>query len=414
MLRFRHAFVFTLIWVQIATLSPVLAYAQDAGDTAGPMPTAAELNQLVAPIALYPDSLVAQILAASTYPTQIVEAGRWLQNNSGLSPAQISEGANSQSWDPSVKALTAFPSVLSNMDNNLSWTSALGEAYYSDPQGVLQAVQVLRAQAQAAGTLKSNGQQTVVVQGQTIVIQPADPQIIYVPQYNPTVVYGAPVAVYPGYSASDLALTGVLAFGAGIAVGALIGSSDGWGWNNWNCNWHGGNVVYNKNVYVSNSNNYRGWNNSSGNWNRVNYNNNNNWNKNTDNNWNKNTNHNWNKNTNNNWNKNGNGNKNGNNWNNANRNQNPNKGGNANNANRGQGKSNWTQTADNFSKSDRGFGNSAGGGRSNAFGGVGAGGDAWANSDRGRSSFTDGGARGGGGGGFRGGGGGGRGGGGRR
>src|SRR5580658_1299190 len=190
MLRFRHTFVFTLIWVQIATLSPVLAYAQDAGDTAGPMPTAAELNQLVAPIALYPDSLVAQILAASTYPTQIVEAGRWLQNNSGLSPAQISEGANSQSWDPSVKALTAFPSVLGNMDNNLSWTSALGEAYYSDPQGVLQAVQVLRAQAQAAGTLTSNGQQTVVAQGQTILIQPADPQIIYVPQYNPTVVYG--------------------------------------------------------------------------------------------------------------------------------------------------------------------------------------------------------------------------------
>jgi len=389
MLRLRQALVVALNCALIVSLSPVLAYAQDAGDAASPKPTTAELNQLVAPIALYPDSLVAQILAASTYPTQIVEAGRWLQNKSGLSAAQIAQAANSQSWDPSVKALTAFPSVLNNMDTNLSWTSALGEAYYSDPQGVLQAVQILRAQAQAAGKLQSNDQQTVVVEGQTIVIQPANPQIIYVPQYNPTVVYGAPVAVYPGYSASDMAMTGVLAFGAGIAVGALIGSSDGWGWNNWNCNWHGGNVTYNKNVYVSNSNNYRGWNNSSSNWNHTNYNNNNNWNKNTNNNWDKNNNSNSNKNNN--------GNKNGNNWNNANQDQKPNKGNNSNNANRGQAKNNWTQTADNFSKSDRGYGKSAGGGRSNAFGGMSSGGDAWANSDRGRSDFGGGGRGGGGG-----------------
>jgi Protein of unknown function (DUF2950)/Protein of unknown function (DUF3300) len=126
----------------------------------------------------------------------------------------------------------------------------------------------MRAQAQAAGTLQSNSQQTVTTQGQTIIIQPADPQVIYVPQYNPTVVYGEPVAAYPGYSGADLALTGVLASGAGIAVGALISSSDGWGYNNWNTNWHGGNVTYNKNVYVSNTNNYHAWNNNSSNWNK--------------------------------------------------------------------------------------------------------------------------------------------------
>src|SRR3984885_4738712 len=268
MAHFRQAFAITLIWASIVLYSPLSVYAQTAGDTANPGPSVDELHQLVAPIALYPDSLVGQILAASQYPTQIVEAQRWMQSNSGLSPEQLAQGANSQSWDPSVKSLTAFPKVLDNINTNLSWTSALGEAYYSDPQGVLQAVQVMRAQAQAAGTLKSNSQQTVTTQGQTIIIQPADPQVIYVPQYNPTVVYGAPVAAYPGYSGADLALTGVLAFGAGIAVGALISSSDGWGYNNWNTNWHGGNVTYNKNVYVSNTNNYHAWNNNSSNWNK--------------------------------------------------------------------------------------------------------------------------------------------------
>jgi hypothetical protein len=392
---------FMLIWTQILLLSPVPVSAQQSGDTANSGPTTAELHQLVAPIALYPDSVVGQILAASQYPTQIVEAQRWLQNNSSLPATQLAQVASSQPWDPSIKSLTAFPKVLNNMNTNLSWTSALGEAYYSDPQGVLKAVQVMRAQAQAAGTLQSNDQQKVVTQNQTIIIEPANPQVVYVPQYNPTVVYGAPVAAYPGYTSTDLALTGVLAFGAGIAVGALIGSSDGWGSSNWNCNWHGGNVSYNNNVYVSNSNNYRGWSNSSNNWNK------------NDNNWNNNS---WNKN-NNNWNKN-------NSWNNANHSQ-------AKNdlntdQNRNQAEQNFNRNQDkrqasnaynsNANRSDRGWGNSGGSQRSNAFGGSHAGGDAWADSGRGRSSFGGGGGgwggRGGGGGGW--GGGGGHGGGGRR
>ncbi|MGC2306056.1 MAG: DUF3300 domain-containing protein [Candidatus Binatus sp.] len=120
------ALAFLLIWTQTVLL--LAAYAQGTGDTANAGPTTAELHQLVAPIALYPDSLVGQILAASQYPTQIVEAQRWVQNNSGLSPTQLAQGANSQSWDPSIKSLTAFPKVLDNMNTNLSWTSALGEA----------------------------------------------------------------------------------------------------------------------------------------------------------------------------------------------------------------------------------------------------------------------------------------------
>jgi hypothetical protein len=373
MLQLCQALAFTLIWTQIVLSSPVIAYAQGPADTRNSGPTTTELHQLVAPIALYPDSLVGQILAASSYPTQIVEAQRWLQNNSGLSPTQLAQAANSQSWDPSVKSLTAFPKVLNDMNTNLSWTSALGEAYYSDPQGVLHAVQVMRAQAQAAGSLQSNAQQKVVTQGQTIIIEPAKPEVIYVPQYNPTVVYGAPLAAYPGYTGTDLAMTGILAFGTGIALGALMGSSDGWGSNNWNCNWHGGNVSYNKNVYVSNSNNYRGWSNSSSNWNK----NNSDWN-------------------NNNWNKN-------NSWNDANRNQ-PKNGWNH-YQNRSQARNDWNRNGSNFNRSDRGYGSSGGWGRSDAFSGYRPGGDAWADSDRGRSSFSGGGGWGGRSGGFGGGGG---------
>ena len=355
MSQFSKALAFILLWTQVVLLLRMPVDAQGSPNTANPGPTTAELHQLVAPIALYPDSLVGQILAASSYPTQIVEAQRWMQNNSGLSASQLAQKADAQPWDPSVKSLTAFPKVLDNMNTNLSWTSALGEAYYSDPQGVLKAVQFMRAQAQAAGSLQSNQQQKVVTEGQTIIIEPANPQVIYVPQYNPTIVYGAPVAAYPGYSGADLAMTGVLAFGAGIAVGALISSSDGWGSSNWNCNWHGGNVSYNKNVYVSNSNNYRGWNNSSSNWNK------------NDNNWNKNS-----------WSKN-------NSWNDANRSQ-------ARNdlnrdQNRNQAKNDWNNRWASTSRSERGYGSSGGGGHSTAFSGYRPGGDAWADSDRGRSSF---------------------------
>lgn len=221
--------------------------------------SADRLEQLVAPIALYPDALVAQILAGATYPTQIVEADRWLKQNSNLQGEQLGTAVDSQPWDESVKALTQFPAVLDNMSMNLSWTSALGDAYFNEQEAVTAAVQKLRKEAKAAGNLKTTKEQTVTTQAQTIVIQPANPQVVYVPVYNPTVVYGYPVTVYPGYSSADLAAASIISFGIGMAVGAAVwggGGCCGWGWNSWGYNWHGGNVVYQRNVYVSHSNIY--------------------------------------------------------------------------------------------------------------------------------------------------------------
>jgi len=213
-----------------------------------------ELQQLVAPIALYPDALVAQVLGAATFPDQIAAADSWMQQNKNLTGNALMQAVNGQPWDPAVKALTQFPSVLDNMAKNLSWTSSLGEAYHTQASAVMSAVQTLRAQAQAAGNLKSGSQITVVQESpQTIVIQPTNPQVVYVPEYNPAVVYGTPVET-PGYSTGALVATGLLAFGAGIAVGAAMSSSCcGWGYSYWNCNWHGGTVVYNNNYYYGNN-----------------------------------------------------------------------------------------------------------------------------------------------------------------
>jgi len=174
-----------------------------------------ELDQLVAPIALYPDALVAQILAAATYPTEVVEAERWMQQNPGLQGDALAQAVDPQSWDPSVKALTQFPSVLAMMDKNLSWTSSLGDAYVNGQQNVLDAVQVMRQRAQQAGNLKSTQQETVTTQGQTIVIEPTDPEVVYVPEYDPWVVYGDPLAFYPGW----VGVPGAFIEGPGIAFG---------------------------------------------------------------------------------------------------------------------------------------------------------------------------------------------------
>ena len=215
--------------------------------------SAEDLQQLVAPIALYPDSLVAQILGAATFPDQVDAAAGWLQQNQSLTGNNLMKAVDQQPWDPSVKALTQFPSVLDNLAKNLSWTSSLGEAYHTQGADVMQAVQVLRAKAQAAGNLKSGSQITVVQQSpQTIVIQPTNPQVVYVPTYNPAVVYGTPY-VTPGYSAATLATTAVLSFGLGIAVGAMMSGGYGWGWNSWNCNWHSTTVVYRGGAYYGNA-----------------------------------------------------------------------------------------------------------------------------------------------------------------
>jgi len=261
---------------------------QQAPATTYATPTADQLYQLVAPIALFPDNLVAMVLAASTFPDQVSAAYQWLQQNSSLKGQQLVEAANQQPWDGSVKGLTQFPDVLNQMAMNLSWTSALGDAYYNIPQNVMNAVQVMRQRAYQAGNLKSTQQQNVTVQNQapgsggaapassgeaqttivqppsqTIIIQPAQPDVVYVPTYNPTVVYGAPVAVYPGYSTGAMVATSLISFGVGMAVGAAIsgGGCCGWGYNSWGCGWHNNTVVYNHNTYISNSNTFANRNN---------------------------------------------------------------------------------------------------------------------------------------------------------
>lgn len=216
--------------------------------------SADELQQLVAPIALYPDALVAQVLGAATFPDQVAYAQDWLQQNQNLTGNSLMQAVNAQSWDPSVKALCQFPSVLSNLAKNLSWTSALGEAYHTQTADVMSAVQVLRAKAQAAGNLKSGSQITVVQQSpQVIVIQSANPQVVYVPTYNPAVIYGYPY-VTPGYSTAAVVATGILGFGVGIAVGAMMsGGCCGWGYSSWNCGWHGTvGVAYRGGAYYGN------------------------------------------------------------------------------------------------------------------------------------------------------------------
>jgi hypothetical protein len=212
-----------------------------------------ELQALVAPIALYPDPLVAQVLAASTFPDQVAIADYWLQQNKTLTGGARMQSVDKQSWDSSVKALTQFPSVLNDMAKNLTWTSTLGEAYHNQPSEVMSAIQKLRAQAKAAGNLKSGSQITVSQRSpEVITIQPANPQVVYVPQYNPATIFGVPY-VTPGYTAANVAVGSALAFGSAIGVGALAaGGCCGWGWNSWNTNWNSGVVAYNHNDFYGN------------------------------------------------------------------------------------------------------------------------------------------------------------------
>jgi hypothetical protein len=215
-----------------------------------------QLDQLVAPIALYPDSLVAQILAASTFPAEAVEADRWLQANPNLKGDDLAKAVDQQTWDPSVKALTAFPSVLANMDKNLSWASSLGDAYYNQQSDVMDAIQRMRQKAQQAGNLKDTAQQTVQTQGSNIVIQPADPDVVYVPAYDPWAIYGYPIAPWPfWYNYPGIWFGGpYLSFGLGFGIGFYGGY--GWGWHNWGANWGGHSLVYNHNTYISHSNTF--------------------------------------------------------------------------------------------------------------------------------------------------------------
>jgi hypothetical protein len=215
--------------------------------------TPEQLQRLVAPIALYPDSLVAQILAAATFPEQVVEADRWVQAHPDLKGEALGQAVDQEPWDPSVKALAAFPSVLGNMDKNLSWASSLGDAYYNQQQEVMDAVQVMRQKAEASGNLKSTPQQTVTTQGSTVVIEPAEPDVVYVPAYDPWLVYGGPIVAWPGwYPYPGIWYGGpYLSFGGGFGIGFFGGF--GWGWGHWGFDWHNHYALYNRDRYYSRS-----------------------------------------------------------------------------------------------------------------------------------------------------------------
>jgi hypothetical protein len=258
MFRMQKAVAVLMSFLLVLTTVPVGAGAQNASPSGTQQEdgtlTTEELDGIVAPIALYPDALVAQILGAATFPYEIVDATLWLKDNSKLKGEAVAKAVDQQLWDPAVKALTQFPSVLDNLAKNLAWTSALGEASATQQPDVMAAVQRMRAKAQAAGNLKSSPEIKVIQERpQTIVIQPANPQIVYVPAYNPTVIYGAPV-VTPGYSSADVAAAAIISFGVGIAVGAMMyGGCCGWGWSYWGTSWHSRTIIYNRNVYVGNS-----------------------------------------------------------------------------------------------------------------------------------------------------------------
>ena len=221
-----------------------------------------ELEQLLAPIALYPDALLAQVLMASTYPLEVVQADRWRKANPSLKDKALEDALQKQPWDASVKSLAVFPQVLTMMSDKIDWTQKLGDAFLAEQQDVMATAQALRAKAQAQGALKDTKEQKVTTQTENnttyIVIEPTNPEVVYVPTYNPTVVYGAwPYPAYPPYyyyPPGYVAGGALLGFTAGVIVGGAL-----WG----GANWGRGDVNINVNRY----NNFNRTNVANGNWN---------------------------------------------------------------------------------------------------------------------------------------------------
>jgi hypothetical protein len=233
-----------MVWALILLVAaPPWAEAQEAG-TAKTFNNE-ELDQILAPIALYPDPLLTQVLMASTYPLEIVQADRWAKQNKNMKGDALAKALEAQPWDPSVKSLVNFPEVLAMMSEKIDWTQKVGDAFLAQQKDVMGAIQNLRAKAQAAGNLKTTNEQVVKVEKEVIIIEPASPQVIYVPAYNPTVVYGAwPYPAYPPYPVYPpgyVATTAAFSFMAGAAVGAAWGYA--WG----HSDWHGGDVNVNVN-----------------------------------------------------------------------------------------------------------------------------------------------------------------------
>jgi hypothetical protein len=220
--------------------------------------SADRLDSLVAPIALYPDPLLAQTLAAATYPAEIEELNEFLANNPGLQGQALASAVAGQQWDPSVQSMAAFPDVVRLMADNAGWTTDLGDAFIGQESAVMDAVQRMRQKAEATGNLRTTDQQVVkkvVVENHpVIVIEPANPQVVYVPTYNPAMVFGPPVYPFPVFASPWTGLG--LTFGAGIGMGAFWGVGGGWGWSP---GWGRRNsiMINHNNFFVRNSGFYR-------------------------------------------------------------------------------------------------------------------------------------------------------------
>ncbi len=243
--------------------SPVPQQAATGGQEAAASVPPDQLDSLVAPIALYPDPMLTQTLVASTYPLEIIQLQQWLGKNKNLKDKALVDAVKKQDWDPSIQAMAALPEVVKQLSENIQWTTDLGNAFLAQQSDVMNAVQRMRKKAKDAGNLKSSEQQKVETQvvesKQVIVIQQSSPEVVYVPSYNPTVVYGAPVYPYPpiaypppGYYAAGMAIS----FGVGLAMGAAWGGGwgygAGWGHNDVNVNV---NNNFNRNTNISNSGN---------------------------------------------------------------------------------------------------------------------------------------------------------------
>ncbi|WP_240116251.1 DUF3300 domain-containing protein [Erwinia endophytica] len=263
------------------TASTPVPAAPAVAATNAPVESATALYSLLAPVALFPDALLAQVLAASLHPDDVASACVWLLQNKTLSGDARRQAVDARDWAPAVKALTGFPDVLAQMARNLSWTRSLGDAYRDSPETVMNVVQILRQRAADSGALNSSSQQKVArspasalasgreartapavtkasgsppavpAPRQTITIQPASPDVVYVPVYG-SAVYGTPPVAYPpGYSTGDMVATGLVSFTAGVMVGAVVGSHNDWGWGQWGMHWGPAPVVvYRQRTFV--------------------------------------------------------------------------------------------------------------------------------------------------------------------
>jgi hypothetical protein len=261
-LLFMRGVALLAIFLLLPGIQDGALLAQQAQPDAQSQPKLApdQLDSLVAPIALYPDPLLGQVLAASVYPLEIVEAARWVKANPTLKDTALTDAAKKQDWDPAVQALVVFPDAMKLLDDNLKWTTDLGNAFLAQQEDVMAAIQRMRTKAKDSGKLQSTKEQKVATStadNKTIIeIQPASPQVIYVPSYNPTVVWGTPpVYVYPPIvyppppTTGELVATGIIAFSAGIALGAAFGGCCGYGGWGWGCGWSHNTVVINNNFY---------------------------------------------------------------------------------------------------------------------------------------------------------------------